>query len=507
MASNTDKVKLIFGVKLKQLRQEKGLQLNELAERAGFSVSYINEIEKGKKYPKPDKIFALAKALDTDYDTLVSMRLSKKLEPIGELLNSNILQELPLELFGLEASDLLQLLSDAPAKVSSFINTIIEISRSHGMNVEQFYFSALRSYQEMHDSYFDELEIAAEEFLAKHKLKAREKLTTDLLATILEKDYGYEFGEFSNSGTPELAGLRSVLIPGRPDRLLLNVALEPEQVAFTLGRELGYNELGLKDRPLISSVTEAESFEQVLNNYKASYFAGAVLIPKMDLRKGLEAFFSNPGWEPEALLDLMYSFQATPEVFMHRMSHLMTSHFGINQLFFLRFDNPGGQDEFYISKELHLSRQYNLHAAAHEHNCRRWVSITLLQELSRRQQNGTWNGRALCESQMIEYMDTKDRFWILTIAKPSPPGGRNSSVTLGFAVDEKLKKLISFLNKEPFALRGVRGVNETCERCGATDCRERAHPPFIWQRLKRNEALKKTIQDLKEGKKRSGKFK
>ncbi|MBD0255410.1 MAG: helix-turn-helix transcriptional regulator, partial [Cytophagales bacterium] len=164
MPSNSEKVRLIFGLKLKQLRQDKGIPLNVLADRAGFSVSYLNEIEKGKKYPKSDKIFALAKALDTDYDTLVSMKLGKKLEPITELLNSNILQELPLELFGIDLSNLLELLSDAPAKVSSFIHTIIEISRSYGMNVEQFYFSALRSYQELHDNYFPDIEAAADGF-------------------------------------------------------------------------------------------------------------------------------------------------------------------------------------------------------------------------------------------------------------------------------------------------------------------------------------------------------
>ena len=87
MSLNNEKVKLIFGLKLKQLRQDKGIQLSELADRAGFSVSYLNEIEKGKKYPKADKIFALARAIETDYDTLVSMKLSKKLEPIEELLN------------------------------------------------------------------------------------------------------------------------------------------------------------------------------------------------------------------------------------------------------------------------------------------------------------------------------------------------------------------------------------------------------------------------------------
>lgn len=497
MASNTDKVKLIFGVKLKQLRQEKGMQLSELAARAGFSVSYINEIEKGKKYPKPGKIFALARALDTDYDTLVSMRLSKKLEPIGELLNSNILQELPLELFGLEATDLLQLLSDAPAKVSSFINTIIEISRSHGMNVEQFYFSALRSYQEMHDSYFEDIELAAEGFLSKQNLQPGERLDEFRLRSILTQECEYTFEPFSDTGKPELAGLRSVLVPAARKRFLYNEALEPEQLAFTFGREIGYHELGLKDRPLISSVVEAESFEQVLNNFKASYFAGAILIPKKELQKGLEAFFSTPSWQPEGLLDLMDSFQATPEVFMRRISHVMTSYFGINQLFFLRFDNPVGKNLFRLSKELHLSSLHHLQAANHEHYCRRWGSITILQELARQQQNGSWNGRALCDAQEIEYMDTGNRYLILTMAKPSPPKGRNSSVTLGFAMDQKLKKLMPFLEEGRFA---PRGVNETCERCGALDCQERAHPPVIWQRLQRNEALKETIRQLKEGK-------
>ncbi len=61
MSINNEKVKLIFGLKLKQLRQDKGIQLNELADRGRFSVSYLNEIEKGKKYPKADKIFALAR--------------------------------------------------------------------------------------------------------------------------------------------------------------------------------------------------------------------------------------------------------------------------------------------------------------------------------------------------------------------------------------------------------------------------------------------------------------
>jgi DNA-binding XRE family transcriptional regulator len=52
MSLNTDNIRLVFGLKLKQLRLDKAMSLTELAQKSGLSMSYINEIEKGKKYPK-----------------------------------------------------------------------------------------------------------------------------------------------------------------------------------------------------------------------------------------------------------------------------------------------------------------------------------------------------------------------------------------------------------------------------------------------------------------------
>ena len=143
MSLNTDHIKLIFGLKLKQLRQEKGFSLQDLSNISKLSMSYINEIEKGKKYPKADKISALAEALDVDYDSLVSLKLNKKLEPISKLLKSNFLTEIPFDFFGIDPANLLEMLSDAPIKLSAFINTIIKIARSYSMSVEQFYFAVL----------------------------------------------------------------------------------------------------------------------------------------------------------------------------------------------------------------------------------------------------------------------------------------------------------------------------------------------------------------------------
>ena len=56
MAISADNLRFILGLKLKNLRQEKGMSLKALAESAGLSISYLSEIEKGKKYPKPDKL-------------------------------------------------------------------------------------------------------------------------------------------------------------------------------------------------------------------------------------------------------------------------------------------------------------------------------------------------------------------------------------------------------------------------------------------------------------------
>ena len=54
-------------------------------------------------------------------------------------------------------------------------------------------------------------------------------------------------------------------------------ALSELQKKFILAREIGYQVLGLKERAMTSAPERVDSFEQVLNDFKASYFAGALL--------------------------------------------------------------------------------------------------------------------------------------------------------------------------------------------------------------------------------------
>ena len=151
-----------FGLKIKQLRTDKNLSLFDLSKLSGLSKSYLNATEKGKKYPKTTKIAILSNVLEVDYDNMVSLKLDKNLAPLGEILQSKILKEIPLNLFGIKETDLIDIIANAPAKVSAFITTLIEIAQNYNLSRENFYLAALRSYQEAHNNYFEDIEIKAE---------------------------------------------------------------------------------------------------------------------------------------------------------------------------------------------------------------------------------------------------------------------------------------------------------------------------------------------------------
>ncbi len=57
-----DLINIIFGMKVRQARLEAGLTLADLSRLSELSPSYLTEIEKGRKYPRADKIVRLAEA-------------------------------------------------------------------------------------------------------------------------------------------------------------------------------------------------------------------------------------------------------------------------------------------------------------------------------------------------------------------------------------------------------------------------------------------------------------
>src|SRR5947207_15033335 len=103
--------KVIFGMKLRQFREQAGLSLTDLGVRIKLSTSYLAEIEHGKKYPKAEKIARMAEALGRNYDDLVSIKLDEELSPLSDFLWSAGLYNFPFHLFGISPAQAFALLT------------------------------------------------------------------------------------------------------------------------------------------------------------------------------------------------------------------------------------------------------------------------------------------------------------------------------------------------------------------------------------------------------------
>lgn len=493
-------IRVIFGMKLRQFREALGYTLKALAQRTGLSPSYLTEIEKGKKYPKAEKILLLARALNLSYDDLVSLKLEHELDPIAGLIDSPLMQEFPFQLFGITPRDVIDLVTRSPNEASTLIRALGEIAGSYDMRVEHLFYAALRSYQETHHNHFEELESAADQFIAEFGLRGEQPLDASHLRQFLTDTYGYVIDETTLDDYPELQGFRSVWVDGKPPRLLINSKLLAAQKAFVLGREIGYRYLDLRERSITSSPSVVQSFAQVFNDFKASHFSGALLIQRDVLLHDLGAFFTRQHWDSYAFMALLQRYDVTPEMFLYRLSEILPTCFNLPQLHFLRLHNAAGSTVYRLTKHLNMSQLPLPHGLGlQEHYCRRWLSVRVLRELSDHQRLREENAPVI-GVQRSRFLGQDEEYFCISLARPlvlTPT--TNTSVTLGFRLDESCKKTVRFWD-DP-AIPQVE-INETCERCGLTEglCKERAVSATIFAQeeaqVKRNRVVAQLVEAL-----------
>lgn len=91
-------VQSVLAYNIKKYRNTKGLTQEQLAEKAGTSTNYLGSIETGKKYPSPQMIDKLAKALDIN----------------------------PLELFKKESPDMQSIKRSLEEKIQDVLNNVLK---------------------------------------------------------------------------------------------------------------------------------------------------------------------------------------------------------------------------------------------------------------------------------------------------------------------------------------------------------------------------------------------
>lgn len=58
---------------IKEIRKEEGLNITELANKAGISRPYLSQIESGKRIPSNDLLLQISRALDVSYSVMLQM--------------------------------------------------------------------------------------------------------------------------------------------------------------------------------------------------------------------------------------------------------------------------------------------------------------------------------------------------------------------------------------------------------------------------------------------------
>ncbi|MCC7404464.1 MAG: helix-turn-helix domain-containing protein [Bdellovibrionales bacterium] len=472
MLLDQDTLKYIFGMKMRGLRLDKGLSLKELAEQTGMSPSYLNEIEKGKKYPKSDKIIVIAKALGESYEDLVSVKLKRELNLISQLLEKNILTGLPFELFGIPSQVVYELLSERPRKMGALIGTLLELARSHNISIDEFYYATLRAYLDLNQNFFPAIEEKVEAFREEFDLEVDggPDRVVNQFQELLRKKFRIEvetcdFGQ----ADPHLKHLYYCFKPKAVGgTLLIHPALGARERALILARELGFRVLEITERPFSSMIESLDSFQQLLNHFSASYFASGLLVPERQFVERLKELFSQSTFDRQAMREWILSYACPVESVFHRLTQLLPRGLGVEHLFFLRLDYSGEEDHFQVVRELHLAERHTPHKiTGREHYCRRWLTTQLLEQLKDSPQEKFLVG---CQLSRFRGSDTDYLAWSMAFEKDLPQGDA-AAVTVGVLINKKAEDTIQYLRDPAIP---IRETAETCERCEVADCAERA---------------------------------
>lgn len=64
---------VLFGENLRRFRTERGWSQEHLAEKAGITLNYVGNLERGEQGPSLNILLRLARALDIDAPTLLAV--------------------------------------------------------------------------------------------------------------------------------------------------------------------------------------------------------------------------------------------------------------------------------------------------------------------------------------------------------------------------------------------------------------------------------------------------
>ncbi len=313
-----------LGTKIRNLRKRNHLTMEDLSARcvrvdpeSAPSVSYLSMIERGKRVPSAGMLAVIAAVFQKEVSWFLDDAPEEQAITPDKGRRGGV-SGMPLEPGFLFSNDILQI-------------AIPEMLSQTGISGRQFAHLLIRAHQEHHQNHFPDLERAAEE-VGKKRLPLSVEEMLDLAAAqglkiqwfarpakLLTDAQGICTGELVTSymEPPGTLFLNEIL-KSQPTRLKYDLAVHIGHCVLhnrdglsnvlTVGRS-GFSET---DPQIQSSSLNAQDILQAWRGFEASFFAGALLCPKVAFRQLLDRY----GYE----IDAHRLAGVSPSVAMRRMT-------------------------------------------------------------------------------------------------------------------------------------------------------------------------------------------
>ena len=317
-----------LGTKIRNLRKRNNLTLDDLSSRClridvetAPSVSYLSMIERGKRHPSAPMLAVIAEVFQKESDWFLD-DVPDEAATVPDKGNRGGVRGMSLEPGFLFTTEILQ-------------NAIPEMLSQTGVSGRQFAHLLIRAHQENHKNHFPELERAAEDI--GHK---RMPLDVEALSGIC-RDLGMRIKWFTRLPKAVARGLtledttvvRSFF--DSPATIYVNrlMSSQPARLKYDLAHYIGHKVLhegdGVKSimttGPLASHEARSRSLDidassaldskdvvHAWRDFECSFFAGALLCPKVPFRRLLEQHAHD--------LSVAAAIEVTTAVAMRRMT-------------------------------------------------------------------------------------------------------------------------------------------------------------------------------------------
>jgi hypothetical protein len=350
--------KIFMGVKLRRLREERGMNQLALAQALGLSPSYLNQLEQNQRPLTVPVLLKISAAFGLDMQLFSDDEEARLISGLREAL-AEVSAGDPVSL-----AEIRELAASMPAVSRNLINlhrryrdtqerletvsTRLGDDRGNPLGIQPMDYEEVRNFFITRHNHIDALDAYAERLFIDERLEVG-NVAEGLVRRLAEQhQVKVVFAQAGDSATS--AGIQRHF--DEKNRLLnLSPDMEPGQHAFQMATQLAFLELGdaldqlTRDDPGLSGGQSLALARIGL----ANYFAGALVLPYQQFLSTAEAMRYD-------IERLGHHFGVGYETVCHRLSTLQRPGARGVPFFFIRVDRAGNISKRQSATHFHFSK-------------------------------------------------------------------------------------------------------------------------------------------------------